>query len=252
MNMIESATLVLVVVTLGLLVFALHKIRRIHEQGFELLTHAKATRAEAEALFSQLQCWRLLEAQLQLAAGLPPMRGWAGSPDFLLFLAQDVAETRPMVMAECSSGVSTLVLARSAQLNGTGHVYSLEHDEEYARKTRDLLQVHGLADWATVIHAPLTQYDEGYRWYDLNALPTELTNIQLLVVDGPPQATGSLARYPALPKLLPRLASSFRIYVDDANRPDEQEMVNRWRAEMPSLEKETRPAEKGLTIVYRR
>lgn len=59
---------------------------------------------------------------------------------------------------ECSSGASTIVLAQSAKLNGRGHVFSLEHDRDYATKSRVELEKQSLSDWATVIDAPLQEY----------------------------------------------------------------------------------------------
>ncbi len=54
------------------------------------------------------------------------------------------------------------------QLNARGHVYSLEHDPEYAEKTRKELQKHNLDEWATIIDAPLMKYtieNRAYEWY---------------------------------------------------------------------------------------
>ncbi len=241
----------LLLAALALLGAVFHKVRRVHYQTYELLEHMKATRAETEALFAQLQCAALLDRLLHLPNGLPPTRGWAGSPDFLLHLARHVLATKPAVLAECSSGVSTLVLARCAQINGRGHVYSLEHEAEYAQKTRDMLAENGLAEWATVLHAPLRQHDQGYHWYDTSDLPSALANIEVLVVDGPPQAIGPLARYPALPQLQKRLAERFVVFADDSARPDEQEMVRRWMKEFPGTRVKSLPAEKGLAMVSR-
>lgn len=227
----------------------LRKIRLIHIQAFEILDHTRATRFEAEHLFSQIQCLALLEKTLGMYQVLPLMRGWAGSPDFLLQLARHALSKRPLVAAECSSGVSTLVLARCMQLNGQGHVYSLEHESEFAEKTRVMLKEHGLDTWATVVDAPLVVGPEGTPWYAETAFPAVMREIELLAVDGPPQAVGRLARYPALPRLLGRMASEFSVFVDDAARPDEREMVTRWQREIPRLQVHELRAEKGLVLV---
>lgn len=249
-------TVVVATLALGLLGFALqlyllHKLRRVHLNAFELLEHAKATRAEAETLFTQLQCLGLLERVLAMPQALPPMRGWAGSPDFLLHVARHTLARKPQVVVECSSGVSTVVLARCMQLNGHGHVFSLEHDSIYSRKTREMLLEHGLESWAEVIDAPLVTKDSATPWYDESAFPAGLHNVELLVVDGPPQATAKLARYPAMGRLLSRMSTHFTIFVDDAARADETEMVARWLREVPGTTSETAPAEKGLLIVHR-
>jgi hypothetical protein len=89
--------------------------------------------------------------------------------------------------------------------------------------------------------------NELFPWYSLATLPD--LEIDLLVVDGPPGALRPLARYPAGPRLLPRLASGALVFVDDAIRVDETEMVRRWMSEFPGLRQEIHEAEKGLLIL---
>lgn len=229
-----------------------HKIRRLHLQGFEALDHLQAIRAETDHLFGQIQALGLLDRLLNLELGLPTLRGWAGSPDFLLLLARHVLGKKPQVVVECSSGSSTVVLARCLQMNGCGHVYSLEHDAHYAGKTRRLLEERGLQTWATVIHAPLVPNPAWPSpWYDPMVFPAEMQQIELLVVDGPPNAVGPLARYPALAGLAQRLAAKFHLFLDDADRPEELDVVQRWRQEVPELELYRPTAEKGLAVLSR-
>jgi rhodanese-related sulfurtransferase len=242
---------VLLLALLALVVLTLAKVTKVHKASFELLTHAQAIRAEVEAQYGQLQWLAALQHRLALERPLPPTRGWAGSPDFLYHLAQHIDAQRPQVVVECSSGVSTVVAARCLQRLGQGHVYSLEHDALYAEKTRQLLRDFGLDAWATVLHAPLVKGEAGTLWYDASTLPADIGPIELLVVDGPPMATGRLARYPALPRLLGRMAERFAVFVDDADRPDEREMVARWQREVPSLAVRHEYCEKGLAVATR-
>jgi len=235
-----------------LLVYLAHKTRRVHQQGFEVLEQLRAIRLESDHLFSQLQSLGQLERLLALPQGLPPLRGWAGSPDFLLQLARHALSARPEVVVECSCGASTVVLARCLQMNGAGHVYSLEHDAFYADQTRRLLDERGLGDWATVLHAPLLP-DPAWPspWYDRAVFPAQMQSIDLLVVDGPPNAVGPLARYPALSALASRLGERFHLFLDDADRPQEREVVERWQQELPGLSLQRPRAEKGLAVLSR-
>ena len=246
--------LVIILLLLGiaaLLIVLLRKARGIHLATYRLLDDAQATRRESEALFPQLQALWALERKLGLDEPLPSLRGWAGSPDFLLEVAREVEALRPGVVVECSSGSSTLVIARCLQRLGAGHVYSLEHDPEYAAKTRALLARHGLAQWATVLDAPLRSQGGGQPWYDDSVLPADLAPIELLVIDGPPAATAPRAREPALPRLAARLAAGCVVLADDADRPDELEMVRRWIAAEPRWRLSRLPAEKGLARLQR-
>ena len=71
----------------------------------------------------------------------------------------------------------------------------------------------------------------------------------MLVIDGPPETTGPLARYPAGPLLFPRLKPGASIFIDDAHRHDEKEAVARWLRERPDLTCTWVPSEKGCAVL---
>ena len=54
-----------------------------------------------------------------------------------------------------------------------------------------------------------------------------------------------LARYPAGPKLFPRLAPNGTAFLDDAARPDETQAAARWQAAFPHLIRNNPTCEKG-------
>lgn len=238
----------LLVANLALLALVFHKTRRVHLMTCEI---PDCVRVASDTLFSQVQALLALERKLGLKDALPAMRGWAGSPDFLLKVAEEVSARRPGVVMECGSGVSTVVIARCLQLNGAGHVYSLEHKAQFADATRELLAKHDVANYATVLDAPLsTRYTET-PWYSEDAIPGNIAPIELLIVDGPPAATAPLARLPALPRLMPKMADRFLVLVDDADRPDETAVVNQWQLQFPALKLTRAPCEKGLALLER-
>ncbi|QRN79239.1 MAG: class I SAM-dependent methyltransferase, partial [Nocardiopsis sp. BM-2018] len=78
----------------------------------------------------------------------------------------------------------------------------------------------------------------------------DLKRIGLLFVDGPPQATGAQARYPAVPALLSHCTDDAVIVLDDADRPDERALGDRWIAEH-RLHRTEEPAEKGAHVFTR-
>jgi predicted O-methyltransferase YrrM len=230
--------------------YALKKVHAIHVATYEMRERLSDIQREVLAIFPQTQALAALERLLGLPQALPPTRGWVGSPDFLLAVARQALQQRPARVIECSSGVSTLVLARCMQMNGQGHVYSLEHEAVFADKTRAMLREYGLSDFATVVHAPLVR-DGDRPWYDAGALPAAAKPADLLVIDGPPASLGPLARYPALPRLAPALAEHCVLMLDDAGRPDGQEIVARWLREYPAFRSEYLPSEKGLAVLTR-
>lgn len=204
--------------------------------------------------YQQIQAFTDLNYLLHLPWPLPPLRGWAASPDFLLLLAEHMFQKKPECIVECSSGASTIVLAQCAKLNGYGQILSLEHDVHYAAKTKQQLIKQGLEDWATVINAPLKDYEfngQNYRWYSLNEKIKELC-IDMLVIDGPPASLNHCARYPAGPLLLPLLNENGVVFLDDAARADEQEIIQRWIDEFKNLDVHSYDCEKGAVNLIRK
>jgi predicted O-methyltransferase YrrM len=250
--MLATASLLLIAAVAAVSILMLHKVRAMH---LMLYAQQEGPRREAELLFRQTEALQGLYAELGLEKSLPSTRGWAASPDFLLELATHVRTAKPLMALECSSGVSTLVLARCMQLNGSGKVVSLEHDGLYADETRRQLQRHGLSDWAVVIDAPLTRHVLGgdiWPWYALAGLENDMPAgqpIDLLVIDGPPQAIRPLARYPAGPLLFGRLRAGAAVFLDDAARPGEQAILARWKTEFPALRQSSRRCEKGCAVL---
>ncbi|HHI75951.1 MAG TPA: class I SAM-dependent methyltransferase [Gammaproteobacteria bacterium] len=184
--------------------------------------------------------------RLGLERGLPFTPQWSAEADFLELLADRVRDAAPTQILECSSGLSTLVLARACELAGRGRVLSLENGAEYAETTRAALAAYGLQSWARVVHAPLVEkpLPEGsWQWYDLQGL--DIPPVDLLVIDGPPGFLQPLSRYPALPLLADRLAPGCCILLDDAAREDEQALVARWRRRWPQMRCENLPLARG-------
>ena len=230
--------------------YALHKVRRVHLKLFDL---AQDSVRLGERMFRQVQALDGLYREPGFERALPPTRGWAASPDFLWILARHALEHRPETVVECGSGVSTLVLARCLQKNGSGRVVSLDHDAQFAEETRRNLARHGLSDWAQVIDAPLRAGEIGGRtftWYAREKVP-DMDRIDMLVVDGPPTPMDPMMRYPAGPLLLAKLAPGGALFMDDADRPEERRIVELWLAENPGLRAERMECEKGCVAMRR-
>lgn len=192
----DTLLIALVLLLLGSQLVLFHKLRKVHLASYRLLQAAD----ETFSLFQQFQSYDSLMRLIEPARPLPALRRWAASPDLLLTLAKEVLDRKPEAILECSSGSTTLVLARCCQLNSSGHVTSLEHDEKFAIQTREWLAEHGLERWATVIHAPLRPTGKtGQPWYDLSHLEIPENGFDMLVIDGPPASVSKHARYPAIP-----------------------------------------------------
>ncbi|PYF99404.1 Methyltransferase domain-containing protein [Georgenia satyanarayanai] len=222
--------------------------RAVQETTAALAELREEVHAEAEAAAARHgeTAWRLtrldhepvteVQALLQLlrrvpdAPPLPDLGGWALSASTILAVWDVVQRDRPAQIVECGSGSSSVWLGYAARAAGAGRVVSLEHQADYARQTRAMLARHGLQDVVEVRHAPLTEVEVGgqtFRWYDPVRVE-DLHAVDMLLVDGPPKSTGPLARYPAVPLLGDRLVAGAGIVVDDAGRPDERAVVERW------------------------
>lgn len=199
--------------------------------------------------------WQLMTRVPDVEAPLPTVGGWALQPSTLLRLVRLVELAQPSLVVECGSGSSTVWLAYALRrLGGPRRVVSLEHDAEFAEQTRRTVAEHGLSDFVDVRTAPLGEVDlsgETMTWYDTAAI-ADLHDIDLLLVDGPPKATGPLARYPAIPLLGERLSADAHVLMDDAHRPSERESVDRWLAELPGLRQLPDVGDRSSLLAYRK
>ena len=246
---VDISVLIALSVLLVMVVLLLNRLQRLNDR----LTGIGAALEEQSSVgggnaFDQVEPYLYLRDRLDLKRGIPLTRHWSASPDFLKLIAEHALESRPGVVLECSSGATSLVLARCCQLNGRGHLYSLEDGAPFAERARGHLERYGLSDWASVHHAPLEKRvlgPEEYLWYALDHLPAE--NVDMLVIDGPSGFIQRESRYPALPLLFDKLAAGCVVFLDDAGREDEKRIVRRWLAEFPGIEHEYIATERGCS-----
>jgi predicted O-methyltransferase YrrM len=211
-------------------------------------------RHEVEVGTKRLEAASGLFASLPLKATLPPLQGAVISPDFANLLVNLLYETEPLVVLELGSGVSTTITASVLRELGQGHLFSVDNDAKYRDITLRTLRTHGVAQWVTLILAPIKSLAVGGRsfpWYDLDlaVVPPE---IDLLVVDGPPAMEIGDARYPALPILMPKLSDRAIVIIDDYDRAGDRANVQAWRQLFPDFDLEEYETEKGTAILRRR
>ncbi|MEL6149167.1 MAG: class I SAM-dependent methyltransferase [Chloroflexota bacterium] len=214
-------------------------------------------RDEGRNLYRQMQAVTWLHDQFKFTVPLPPMRGWAVSPDFATLLVTLIREHTPQTVVELGGGTSTILTAKTLRELREGKVYAVEAVAPFAENARANLQQHGLEDIATVIHAPITRVSAGERsliWYDVDELET-LPEIDMLIVDGPAQYNQErrMVRYPALPMLYSKLAHNAIIVIDDTLREDERLTAERWLTEFPDIRQiaEYTELEKGALVFKR-
>lgn len=200
------------------------RVRKVTQQGMQWMKTEVVQ--EVEAL---LRLYNLAEDR----ASVPLLGGWAMDPAGMLGTLLLIEKADPDVVVELGSGTSSLWIAEHLRKRGKGRLVSIDHLEEYADATRKHLAARGLHEVAEVRHAPLSTISvngRDFQWYDPKTFE-DIDRIDFLLIDGPPTATGPLARYPAMPVLASRLHENSCVLLDDASRPDEKEAIALWQQE---------------------
>jgi predicted O-methyltransferase YrrM len=210
--------------------------------------------AEREHLQYKTQVLNEIYKFLPVRAPLPPMTGWAATPELSAFLLKAIQKYRPATIVEIGSGITTLISGYSLEKhNIDGKIISLDHDPLFASKTEDEVKLHGLSDKVEIRVAPLemvTIENEEWLWYSTDQIKFEKP-IDLLVVDGPPVKTQKNARYPALPLLYDHLSEHAVVIMHDTNRSEETEIIKLWIEKFEEFTVEKFHSEKGITLFKR-
>src|SRR5258708_5646641 len=112
---------------------------------------------QPNANYWQVESLFYLFSTLRFRHPLPPMRGWAISPDFANIIISLIREHKPKVILEIGSGVSTLITAYCLEENKEGVLVSLDHEKLFAEKSTANVAKHGLQNIATIHYAPLKE-----------------------------------------------------------------------------------------------
>ncbi|MER7073737.1 class I SAM-dependent methyltransferase [Terrabacter sp. NPDC000476] len=175
-----------------------------------------------------------LRSQLTPAAYIPPAGGWAAQYKTIAWLVAQILESRiEGLVLELGGGVSTVWLGLALRRRGEGALVSLDHDDDYANKTRRGVEQQGLQSYVSVLHTPLATQEirgESRVWYDLASLEVPDSSVGLLFVDGPPATSEPLARDPAFVMLRSKLRDGALVVLDDVDRPGEQQILENWTA----------------------
>jgi len=160
----------------------------------------------------------------------PPPGGWALGADAIAWLLREMHTRNSRVVVELGPGTSSVVLASSAAIDL--EMVGIEHDLRFLETVAKQLELNGL-DTYRLEHIPLKARTSGQRtvqWYDDQILDAMPDLIDVLIVDGPPNWSGTGNRSPAWAALGEKMGEGALILVDDTHRPDERDMVGCWIA----------------------
>lgn len=151
--------------------------------------------------------------------------GYRAAGGYLEEVARWATEAKGPVL-EIGSGLTTLILGSVLGRRGLP-IWTLEHHPDYFANTEARLKRYNLTNVQLTL-APLRDYGE-YCWYDppLAELPR---NFGLIVADGPPGDVKG-GRFGLLPVLGSHFASDAVVLLDDAERPKEKAVLQKWGSE---------------------
>jgi hypothetical protein len=151
--------------------------------------------------------------------------GFAAQTDYLEEVCSQAARTSGPVL-ECGSGLTSVMLGLLAGRRGV-QTWSLEHVAGWRSRVTNVLERFEIPN-VQICGAPLRSFGE-FEWYDalLAEVPKEF---QLVICDGPPGSTAG-GRYGLMPVMGDRLPAGSVILLDDAKRPGELEVLQRWASE---------------------
>lgn len=249
--MLSVMILLIALLLLAISFYQIRILKRINQKLIKLVSPERDVRRIAKAQsdaawenYRQSEFYSQLLRLLDLSAPIPSTRSWAASPDVLLTLLDYAKSSKPSRILDLGSGMSTLVLAKSAP---QASIISIDNSEEFAGKTRKLLDAHGVTN-VDVRVAPLTSHKSGVDWYDLSKLH-DISNIDLLFIDGPPGSKNPQARHPALAECLSKLSPHAIIVIDDAGRDGEKDMAYEFAKALPNHTLEFLAHEKGTAVL---
>lgn len=156
-------------------------------------------------------------------------------PYGLILLKNELVLNKRTSILEFGSGLSTIFLAQIIRkYNLNAKITTIESEEDWISRLKLIAFKLGLDNFIKIVQAPLIKYDDGAPWYDVGILKSELKNNQLfdmIIIDGPPAFNPDIerSRYPAIPFIINYLSNNCFVFLDDANRKGEQDVIEFWR-----------------------
>lgn len=211
-----------------------------------------ARRNEIDNLRRQIACMLELQAAIQAPIPFGKFGGWAISADALVHVVRDIQARQAPKVLEFGTGLSTIAIASLLRRMGAGTHIAVEHNPEYLKAVESDLAAYGLKDLVELRHLPIVDYAAAppmtaCRSYDLSERDV---SFDIALVDGPITAEfGAATRMAPLEWCIRRLSPEASIYLDDAGRIEEKEIIAALRASHPNIAVDSLDAEKGLVRI---
>ena len=218
-------------------------------------SQSESLRKEVANQYKQIEAVTQIISLLDFEKPIPPLRGSVISPDAAIQVIDYIIVEKPKLIVELGSGVSTLLWAQTLKKYSIGStIIAVDHLTQFADISRNLIAKHELAEYVTIIEAPLetTTINEcEYEWYKASKISDILKehecDIDLLFIDGPPRNVPNRNyRYPAIPILKEFMHDNTTVFLDDSGRLDEQHVMCMWQKDYDLVQDHLYSTEKGL------
>ncbi|MBI4645379.1 MAG: class I SAM-dependent methyltransferase [Bacteroidia bacterium] len=223
-----------------------------NEQFKALESLISSMKWELSTTYDRIDALLSIHQLIELNNSLPIMNDWTISSDFGQVLIKNILSQSNGDVIDIGSGITTILSGYALKKRGNGKVISLEHDTEYFKKTKLLIEEHKLDEIIELYHCPLIEYDingEKWLWYDIQNIKFS-NNIGIIIVDGPPGSIQNMARFPAIPILKKYIGEKTIILLDDGGREDEKKVAETWES-CYNLKKRFIKNHKGLFELYK-
>lgn len=220
----------------------LEQLEEIEGEHFSALRNMSTQlRVALEAIPQETRDYQQLTRTVGIdTVATPVTGGWSATPGLLVALCGEILDSgRAGRILDLGSGLTSLWAALSLKKLGSGSCISVDHISHFADQTAALAAEAGASDYVDIHCAELKPWSATAvpDCLDSSQLPTEyydlsgisLGALDIVVVDGPPGASGVLSRYPALPVVADHLADGALILVDDTIRAEERLMIQAWK-----------------------
>ncbi|NRB59411.1 MAG: class I SAM-dependent methyltransferase [Winogradskyella sp.] len=168
-----------------------------------------------------------------------PFTPFSLNPYTIVHVLNDIILNQRKQIVEFGSGISTIIIAQFIKVNNLDtKILSIDHNKNWQEIVVKEVGKYSATDALTLLHAEIKKnknpdflFYNNNSWYEnevIEAAIEKLEDIDLVVVDGPSTAESIYMRYPALPSLKKKLASSFCVFLDDIRRIGEKEIAEQW------------------------
>lgn len=209
--------------------------KAIDALGLRIEQLSAQLRSVGQDIPREIDSYHYLQDQLNPIARIRPAGAWAAPYETIARLVEIVLkQNRELIIVELGGGISTLWIGYALRKIGQGKIYSIEHDRDFFQLTSKQLREHDLENWVELVYSPINEQtinDTDHRWYSIDRPLFVNSEIDILIVDGPPGKTADSARWPAFPFFSPHLKDGAFVLLDDVDRKDEWNIGKRWTNE---------------------